>query len=75
MAVNKPVGDNARKGVVRKAHSAQEQDRRSLDQAQQAERGIYGREKEPEEVQGRSSREGGVISLSLSATSFSERQR
>ena len=63
MAINKPVGDNARKGAVRKQSGQDEARRRhGVDQAQQSVRRIYGREEAAQEenrrqeVQGRAAR-------------------
>ena len=54
MAVNKPVGDRARKGAVRKRAQLKGKLRGKdrLDEAQQEERQVYGREEERKEVQG-----------------------
>jgi hypothetical protein len=69
MAVNKPVGDNARKGAVKKRTRLKNRLARrgdGLDQAQQDIRGIHGgkksrqRRKRPPKVQGRPA--GAVIS-------------
>jgi hypothetical protein len=58
MAVNKPVGDNARKDAE-EAHPAQDKARRrdGLDQAQQDLRRVHGGEK-ARQVQGRAAGEG-----------------
>jgi hypothetical protein len=45
MAVNKPVGDNARKGAVKKRSHEQARRRDRLDQAQQKGRWVHGGEK------------------------------
>ena len=56
MAVNKPVGDNARKGAVRKRPQFETKGRETLEQAQQGIRSVHGSEGEGE-VQGRSAGE------------------
>ena len=53
MAVNKPTGDNARKGAVKKAHPVEEPAHEDINQAQQEGRAVYGSQEEREEVQGR----------------------
>src|SRR6478752_6802293 len=59
MAVNKPTGDNARKGAVRKRSQIKikTDGPNGVDQAQQERRSVHGRQKEHEEVQGCSSGE------------------
>ena len=59
MAVDKPVGDNARKGAVKKRtqRKGKLMGQDGLDQAQQGERPVHGREEEQEEVQGCAARE------------------
>jgi hypothetical protein len=56
MAVNKPVGDNAR-GRGEEAHAAEEPTHQDLDQAQQSRRAVHGGQKERQKVQGRASGE------------------
>jgi hypothetical protein len=59
MAVNKPTGDNARKGAVRKRSQLKTkiQGEGALDQAQQEKRPVHGPEKERQALQGRAQRE------------------
>jgi hypothetical protein len=61
MAVNKPVGDNARKGAVRKRSQLKIKvaGEGPVDEARQDERRIHG-DQEKEEVQRRASRTGKV---------------
>ena len=49
MAVNKPTGDNARKGAVKK-RSAEEPADEDIDQAHQDRWSVHGRQEEREEV-------------------------
>jgi hypothetical protein len=58
MAVNKPIGDNTRKGVGQEAHPAEKQAHWHVDQAQQEGRPVHGCQKDGEEVQRRPPREG-----------------
>ena len=57
MAVNKPIGDSARKGAVKNARSARASSwARPLDQTQQGNGRVHGREETQEKVQGRAPR-------------------
>ncbi len=58
MAVNKPIGDNARNGAVPQAQPTSDHDGRqeAVDQAQKGDRCVYGQQ-EGKEVQGRTSGE------------------
>jgi hypothetical protein len=59
MATNKPIGDNARKGAVRKPTQLKTKVKggRPLDQAGQGHRGTHGPEEDGEKAQGRASGE------------------
>jgi hypothetical protein len=51
MAVNKPVGDNARKGAVKKRSQLKGKLMQNrMDEAQQEGRSVHGREEEQEEI-------------------------
>jgi hypothetical protein len=49
-AVNKPTGENARKGAVKKRTAVEEPAHQDILQAQQEGRSIYGRQEERQEV-------------------------
>ena len=67
MATNKPVGDNARKGAVRKRSQIKiKLMGNPVDQTQQKGRQVHGREEEQEEIQRRvPGKEGGVMDAAL----------
>ena len=56
MAVNKPTGDNARKGAVKKRSQLEPADE-DIDQAQQGGRPVHGCQEKREKVQGCAARE------------------
>jgi hypothetical protein len=68
MAVNKPVGDRARKGAMRKRTqlTGKVQAKSAWTKAQQGERQVYGCEEVQKEVQGRAAREESRLALSIS---------